>query len=87
MIRLQLPHWADLAVSLVVCIIAWVAREQNSGALTLPATAITALTLVSLVLGTLSTSANPAANMRAAVASGDAVATPQGKSSDTKGTP
>jgi hypothetical protein len=51
---MKLPHWAIVALGLGTVVIAWVMKAQSAGDLTLPAVAVTALTMVSGVIGILS---------------------------------
>lgn len=61
----QLPHWAQLALGLAVVVITWVVQQTQTGALVLPAAAISGLTLALTILGILTPSASTAANKRA----------------------
>jgi hypothetical protein len=57
MLNLKFPHWAMVAMSLLTVLIAWTMKEQSVGDLTLPAAAVSVLSLLSSVLGLLSGSA------------------------------
>lgn len=71
--KLKLPHYLQIGIGLAVLIITWVVQQQSAGQLALPAATITALVLAKTVLGVLSPSASPTANVKAAVAAGDAI--------------
>jgi hypothetical protein len=63
--NLKLPHWAQLTLALTIVIVTWTVQQTQAGNLVLPATVISVLTLVSTVLGILSSSAVPLNNARA----------------------
>lgn len=71
--KLTLPHWAGIALALAAIVIAQVMAAQSSGALVIPAEALSVLVIVSKVISLLNVSINPAANARAAIAAGDVV--------------
>jgi hypothetical protein len=48
---MKLPHWLQLVLALAVVILAWVMQQASSGALVLPAAVMSALTVLSTVLG------------------------------------
>ncbi len=54
---MKLPHWAIVACSLGVVVIAWIMKANAAGDFTLPAAAVTGLVIVNGLLGTLSGSA------------------------------
>jgi hypothetical protein len=59
---LKLPHWLQIVVSALVVITAWAMQQESSGSLVLPAAAVSALTVVSTLLGLFSPAAGgPAA--------------------------
>jgi hypothetical protein len=53
---MKLPHWAQLLLGLAVVIITWVMQQNSSGALVLPAVAVTVLTIVKTTIGLMSDS-------------------------------
>jgi hypothetical protein len=72
-VKLTLPHWAGLALGIATIFLTWAMQQQASGQLVLPAIAVTVLVVVSKIVGLLSVSVNPAANARAAIATGAVV--------------
>ena len=56
MANLKLPHWAQLMCGFLVVATAWTVQQSNSGDLTLPAVAVSVLTVLQTVLGLLSPS-------------------------------
>lgn len=71
--KLTLPHWAGIAISLAAAILTWVMAQQASGNLVLPATVATLCIVVSKVLGLLTVSVYPAVNAKAVRADGNLV--------------
>lgn len=63
MSNLKLPHWAQILLGLATVVLAWVMQQESSGALVLPAAAVTAITLVKTLVGVFSSSASPATNI------------------------
>lgn len=53
---MKLPHWAQILLGLAVVVITWVMQQNSSGALVLPAVAVTVLTVVKTTIGLLSDS-------------------------------
>jgi hypothetical protein len=62
---MKLPHWAQLAVAATIVLLTWLQHQAATGAVSLPAAAVTALTVVLTVLGLLTPSTSDAANARA----------------------
>jgi hypothetical protein len=54
---LKLPHWLQIVVSALVVLTAWAMQQESSGSLVLPAAAVSALTVVSTLLGLFSPAA------------------------------
>jgi hypothetical protein len=71
--KLSLPHWAGIAISLAAAILTWVMAEQASGNLVLPATLATLCIVVSKVLGLLTVSVYPAVNAKSVREDGNIV--------------
>jgi hypothetical protein len=69
----KLQHYASLALPVAGVVISEVLAEHASGALSLSAHALTALIIAGKVQGLLTVSINPAANARAALATGAVV--------------
>lgn len=46
----KMPHWAQLLIAALIVAVTWIMAQQASGDLTLPATAVTVLTLLKLAL-------------------------------------
>jgi hypothetical protein len=65
---MKLPHWAQLGIALSVVVVTWIVQQTTSGALVLPAAAVSALTILQTVLGIFSTSASPTRNAVAVAA-------------------
>lgn len=63
---MKLPHYAQLLLGLLVVVITWVMQQASSGALVLPAIAITVLTIVKTAIGMLTDSPSTMAKLKAA---------------------
>ena len=72
--NIKLPHWAQLLVSLISCVLGWLVAQNTSGALVLPAYAVATLPWVSLVLGWMSSSVSAKVNAKAALGAAAKVA-------------
>jgi hypothetical protein len=82
--KLTFPHWVGIALAVAAIVIAQVMAAQASGQLLIPAEALTVLVIVSKVISLLNVSINPAANTRAALATGDVVPATIGEREDMK---
>ena len=62
---MKLPHWLLIASSLATVVLSWLQQQQLAGTLVLPAVAVTALAVLSTLLGVLSPSSMPTVNAKA----------------------
>jgi hypothetical protein len=61
----KLPHWAQVALGLVVIVIGWTMQQASSGQLVLPAAVLSGLALLNTIIGILSPSASNSTNIKA----------------------